>query len=162
SALELHPDETGIPGSRFVQANLSFSRAGVLRGLHFHKKQLDHWVVIDGEVFVALVDLRSRVSRPAVSTRVLGADETVTIPVRVGVAAAHAVVIGGGRSGPAQGARVTGDHGEVGGGEGAVRGGGAVLDPRGGRLIGGPADGDAGAADVGRLDVADLRRDGVE
>lgn len=42
-----------------VQSNLSFSRAGVLRGMHFHRRQSDYWCVIDGTAFVALVDLRS-------------------------------------------------------------------------------------------------------
>ncbi len=41
-----------------VQSNLSYSRAGVLRGLHFHLQQADYWCVFDGEAFVALADLR--------------------------------------------------------------------------------------------------------
>jgi dTDP-4-dehydrorhamnose 3,5-epimerase len=41
-----------------VQSNLSYSRAGVLRGLHFHQQQADYWCVVEGEAFVALVDLR--------------------------------------------------------------------------------------------------------
>lgn len=68
----------------FVQANLSTSAAGVLRGLHLHQRQLDHWVVASGRAFVALVDARPLIDgtgpRPVVETRVLGADETVTIP----------------------------------------------------------------------------------
>ena len=43
---------------RFVQANLSTSAAGVLRGLHYHRRQLDYWVVASGRAFVALVDVR--------------------------------------------------------------------------------------------------------
>jgi dTDP-4-dehydrorhamnose 3,5-epimerase len=66
---------------RFVQANLSLSKAGVLRGLHYHERQLDHWVVLDGEVFVALVDLRTdNGARPRVVTRALAQNQTVTIP----------------------------------------------------------------------------------
>ena len=42
----------------FRQANLSRSGAGVLRGMHFHERQDDLWVVIDGRAFVAAVDLR--------------------------------------------------------------------------------------------------------
>ena len=42
----------------FVQANLSSSAAGVLRGLHYHRRQLDYWVVATGRAFVALVDVR--------------------------------------------------------------------------------------------------------
>ena len=41
-----------------VQSNLSVSRAGVLRGLHFHRAQADYWCVLDGSAFVALYDLR--------------------------------------------------------------------------------------------------------
>jgi len=41
-----------------VQANLSFSRAGVLRGLHLHRRQADFWCVLQGSAFVALLDLR--------------------------------------------------------------------------------------------------------
>ncbi len=42
----------------FTQANLSVSSAGVLRGLHFHERQTDLWVVLEGRALVALVDLR--------------------------------------------------------------------------------------------------------
>jgi dTDP-4-dehydrorhamnose 3,5-epimerase len=59
------------------------SRAGVLRGLHYHRRQWDHWVVVDGEVFVALVDLRSDKDRPVIQTRILAVDETITIPILV-------------------------------------------------------------------------------
>jgi dTDP-4-dehydrorhamnose 3,5-epimerase len=42
-----------------VQSNLSRSRAGVLRGLHFHRRQADYWCFIEGRAFVALVDVRT-------------------------------------------------------------------------------------------------------
>jgi dTDP-4-dehydrorhamnose 3,5-epimerase len=49
-----------IPGARaMVQGNCSFSKAGVLRGLHYHLKQADLWVVPSGRVRTALYDLRS-------------------------------------------------------------------------------------------------------
>lgn len=76
----------GVEGARFVQANLSTSAAGVLRGLHYHRRQLDRWVVASGRAFVALVDVRPVVagSGPAeVETRELGADEWVEIPAGV-------------------------------------------------------------------------------
>jgi len=41
-----------------IQLNLSRSREGALRGLHFHRKQNDWWVPINGTVQVALADLR--------------------------------------------------------------------------------------------------------
>lgn len=77
----------GRPNAAFVQANLSTSAPGVLRGLHFHRRQLDHWIVAGGRAFVALVDARGmiggRSDRPAVEVRELTADETVTIPAGV-------------------------------------------------------------------------------
>jgi dTDP-4-dehydrorhamnose 3,5-epimerase len=82
--------ETGAPAGSdpgFVQANLSSSAAGVLRGLHYHRRQLDYWVVVSGRAFVALVDVRPVVdgggAGPTVETRELAADETVVIPVGV-------------------------------------------------------------------------------
>jgi dTDP-4-dehydrorhamnose 3,5-epimerase len=42
-----------------VQSNLSRSRAGVVRGLHFHRRQSDYWCYLEGTAFVALVDLRA-------------------------------------------------------------------------------------------------------
>jgi len=76
----------GLPDARFVQANLSLSAAGVLRGLHYHRRQLDYWVVSGGRAFVALVDVRPVVAArgPAiVETRELDEDETVVIPAGV-------------------------------------------------------------------------------
>jgi len=75
---------TGMPDARFVQANLSTSAAGVLRGLHYHRRQLDYWIVASGRAFVALVDVRPLLSatgdRALVETRELAADEWVVIP----------------------------------------------------------------------------------
>ena len=71
---------------RIVQANLSTSSAGVLRGLHLHRRQFDHWVVATGRAFVALVDVRPMLAggdRPVVETRELGEDGWVDIPVGV-------------------------------------------------------------------------------
>jgi dTDP-4-dehydrorhamnose 3,5-epimerase len=82
--------ETGEPAGsepRFVQANLSTSAAGVLRGLHYHRRQLDYWVVASGRAFIALVDVRPLLEgtgpRALVETRELGADDWVVIPVGV-------------------------------------------------------------------------------
>ncbi len=69
-ALVRHPDHRGwfaedyraswLPGARpMVQGNASFSRAGVLRGLHFHRAQADWWTVLVGRAFVGLYDLRA-------------------------------------------------------------------------------------------------------
>jgi dTDP-4-dehydrorhamnose 3,5-epimerase len=81
--------ETGAPlgeDPRFVQANLSTSAQGVLRGLHYHRRQLDYWVVAAGRALVALVDVRPVVDRrgPAdIETRELRADDWVMIPAGV-------------------------------------------------------------------------------
>jgi dTDP-4-dehydrorhamnose 3,5-epimerase len=85
----IEPEHAGAaPGSepRFVQANLSSSMAGVLRGLHLHRRQLDRWVIASGRAFVALVDIRPMLDggpRPAVETHELGADDWVQIPAGV-------------------------------------------------------------------------------
>lgn len=42
-----------------VQSNVSYSSAGVLRGLHFHYHQVDYWFCVNGTVQVALADLRA-------------------------------------------------------------------------------------------------------
>ena len=85
----IDPAQAGAaPGSdpRFVQANLSTSAPGVLRGLHLHQRQLDHWVVASGRAFVVLVDVRPMLrgdDRPLVETRELAPDEWVDIPIGV-------------------------------------------------------------------------------
>ena len=82
------PDAGAAPGTQpaFVQANLSTSEPGVLRGLHYHRRQLDFWTVTAGSAFVALVDVRPSLAgagEPLVETRVLAADEWAVIPAGV-------------------------------------------------------------------------------
>ena len=94
--LTSHTDERGAfrelwraswSGERFVQANLSTSQARALRGLHYHRRQLDRWTLARGRAFVALVDVRPLLANlsaaPRVETRVLGPDEWVVIPAGV-------------------------------------------------------------------------------
>jgi dTDP-4-dehydrorhamnose 3,5-epimerase len=74
----------GMTDQEFVQANLSRSRAGVLRGLHFHLRQTDLWIVLDGAVHVGLVDVRQglagdETSFPWSATR-LSAGDCLIIP----------------------------------------------------------------------------------
>ena len=82
----IDPIDAGAADGRpaFVQANLSTSAAGVLRGLHYHRRQLDYWIVASGRAFVALVDVRPVVDgqrpTPVVETRELREDEWVVIP----------------------------------------------------------------------------------
>jgi dTDP-4-dehydrorhamnose 3,5-epimerase len=56
---ELYRREWFPDGPEMVQANHSESRAGVLRGLHFHRRQTDYWVLLEGSAFVGLFDLRA-------------------------------------------------------------------------------------------------------
>jgi dTDP-4-dehydrorhamnose 3,5-epimerase len=86
AGFDLDPRWTGASDARFVQANLSTSAAGVLRGLHYHRRQLDHWIVASGRALVALVDVRPAATgtgSAVVETRELAADGTVTIPIGV-------------------------------------------------------------------------------
>ena len=68
----------------FVQSNLSRSRAGVLRGLHFHLRQTDLWVVLEGRAHVSLVDVRGHLDgstgSPLTFAGVLGTGEAIVIP----------------------------------------------------------------------------------
>jgi dTDP-4-dehydrorhamnose 3,5-epimerase len=43
---------------KWVQWNVSHSEGAVVRGLHFHNLQTDFWLVPEGKIQVALVDLR--------------------------------------------------------------------------------------------------------
>ena len=45
-------------GWEIVQTNRSDSKAGVLRGLHYHFHQVDYWVCVAGRIRVGLADLR--------------------------------------------------------------------------------------------------------
>ena len=69
--LESHADERGRFMELFrkewfpqrswekLQWSRSESKAGVLRGLHYHHRQIDYWHCVAGSLRVALVDLRS-------------------------------------------------------------------------------------------------------
>jgi dTDP-4-dehydrorhamnose 3,5-epimerase len=88
SAMDLSTARTGVAGGGAIaQANLSVSHAGVLRGLHLHRRQLDRWYVAAGRAFVALVDVRPLLAdpraAPRVETRTAIADAWVEIPAGV-------------------------------------------------------------------------------
>jgi dTDP-4-dehydrorhamnose 3,5-epimerase len=95
TALVAHADERGsfveimraanFP-DEFVQANHSRSRAGVLRGLHYHRHQADLWYVVRGRMQVGLADLRERRDRPATASLVLDSDHPAALYVPPGVA----------------------------------------------------------------------------
>jgi len=77
-----------VPGAReMIQGNVSFSRAGVLRGLHYHLKQADFWLVPSGHVRAALYDLRaSSPTRGRAQTLELGKDHPFGLYIPKGVA----------------------------------------------------------------------------
>ena len=68
--LKQHKDERGAFSEIFrakwfskydnskIQINHSFSKRGVLRGLHYHYWQYDYWYVVNGLLQVGLMDLR--------------------------------------------------------------------------------------------------------
>jgi dTDP-4-dehydrorhamnose 3,5-epimerase len=51
-------------GMEVAQANLSISKVGVLRGMHYHRRQSDYWCLVAGRAFVALADLRGATGPP--------------------------------------------------------------------------------------------------
>jgi dTDP-4-dehydrorhamnose 3,5-epimerase len=62
-----------------VQSNFSRSGIGVVRGMHFHRTQIDWWVFLEGTAFVALCDLRpGSAARGMVATGTFEAGETFT------------------------------------------------------------------------------------
>jgi len=78
-----------VPGGfEVAQANLSVSRAAVLRGLHVHRRQADLWCVVAGRAFVALFDLRagSPTHRRATELVVDAAVERLAVFIPPGVA----------------------------------------------------------------------------
>ncbi len=91
----VHPDDRGhfVEVFRavqyrdtFVQANHSRSRANVLRGLHYHRRQADLWYVVSGQAQVGLADLRVRGEGPIVDTLVLDGDQPASLYIPAGVA----------------------------------------------------------------------------
>lgn len=92
--LEPHGDERGnfvevfrqrsFP-ERFVQANHSRSREGVLRGLHYHRHQADLWYVVAGRAQVGLVDLRHQ-GAPASQILEMSAEQPRSLYIPPGVA----------------------------------------------------------------------------
>jgi dTDP-4-dehydrorhamnose 3,5-epimerase len=71
-----------------MQSNRSDSQAGVLRGLHFHRKQIDYWYVTTGRIRVGMVDLR-RSSPTYMRTHMLELGEENNVGVFIPVGVAH-------------------------------------------------------------------------
>ena len=70
-----------------VQGNRSDSKAGVLRGLHYHCHQVDYWYVVKGELRAGLADLRPDSPTCHASTTVeMGGPHQVGLFIPIGVA----------------------------------------------------------------------------
>lgn len=70
-----------------VQTNRNFSKAGVLRGLHYHHMQVDYWCVIHGTIRVGLADLRPGSPTFGQSETVeIGDDNPMGVFIPIGVA----------------------------------------------------------------------------
>jgi dTDP-4-dehydrorhamnose 3,5-epimerase len=78
-----------LPGvaADMIQGNVSFSKQGVLRGMHYHLKQADFWLVPQGHVRAALYDMRaSSPTRGASLVQELGEDYPFGVYIPRGVA----------------------------------------------------------------------------
>ena len=84
SFLEIFRED--LLGVSFVQANHSRSMQGVLRGLHYHRKQADAWYVIRGRAQAMLADLRTPGDAPVVRSVDLAAEEPRVLYIPPGVA----------------------------------------------------------------------------
>jgi len=71
-----------------VQGNRSDSKRGVLRGLHYHFRQIDYWYLVSGSIRVGLYDLRQS-SPTRGHGQVLDITETDPRGVFVPVGVAH-------------------------------------------------------------------------
>lgn len=70
-----------------VQSNRSESKAGVLRGLHYHFNQVDYWYLVQGRMRVGLADLRrSSPQYRNTQTIDIDADENRGLFIPIGVA----------------------------------------------------------------------------
>lgn len=61
-------------GFEVAQANLSRSKAGVVRGMHYHREQADFWCFVQGRAVVALADLRGATETGPVAIATLEVD----------------------------------------------------------------------------------------
>ena len=78
-----------FPGANWdrLQSNRSDSSAGVLRGLHYHFKQVDYWFPVKGVFRVGLVDLRRSSPTYLASASIdMGGDNLLGLFIPEGVA----------------------------------------------------------------------------
>jgi len=81
------------PAKPMVQWNISYSAAGVVRGLHYHRLQSDYWLCPVGKLRVALVDLRpkSPTHRKALCLE-LGQDKPAGLIIPPGILHGYAIL----------------------------------------------------------------------
>ncbi len=81
---EWFPDRTW----EVIQSNRSHSIAGVFRGLHYHHHQVDYWQLLEGQIRVALADLRP--SSPTYQAiEIIDIDATTPIGLFIPIGVAH-------------------------------------------------------------------------
>jgi dTDP-4-dehydrorhamnose 3,5-epimerase len=72
---------------QILQTNRSDSQPMVLRGLHYHHKQVDYWYVVKGKLRAGLADLRpDSATYMATQTVEMSADNNVGLFIPIGVA----------------------------------------------------------------------------
>ncbi len=72
---------------QILQTNRSDSQAMVLRGLHYHQKQVDYWYVVSGKLRAGLADLRpNSATYLATETVELTAENNLGLFIPIGVA----------------------------------------------------------------------------
>lgn len=70
-----------------LQTNRSDSKQNVLRGLHYHHKQVDYWYVVNGKIRAGLADLRPHSPTwLATQTVEMSAENNLGLFIPVGVA----------------------------------------------------------------------------
>jgi dTDP-4-dehydrorhamnose 3,5-epimerase len=70
-----------------IQINQSISEAGVLRGLHYHFRQIDYWFAATGKIRAGLCDLRpNSPTKGAVQTIEMGEENRIGVFIPIGVA----------------------------------------------------------------------------
>ena len=70
-----------------MQSNRSDSQAGVLRGLHYHHRQVDYWYVLRGSIRAGLVYLRpTSTTYLATQTVEMGDQNEIGLFIPIGVA----------------------------------------------------------------------------
>jgi dTDP-4-dehydrorhamnose 3,5-epimerase len=70
-----------------VQTNRSDSQPNVLRGLHYHHRQVDYWYVVNGKIRAGLADLRpDSPTYHATQTVEMSAENNLGLFIPIGVA----------------------------------------------------------------------------